>query len=155
MTRRFLSPALPFALLLAACSGGSDDGDQADASDAMPVEADGGIGDGAVPPQPVRSDTIPAAFVGVWDHAKGACDPNSEARMEIGPKTVGFYESHGEVTGVEVDSPEQIVVSLAMEGEGETWQNATMYTLGADGKQLTTSSVNGEQYEPLTLKKCE
>ena len=76
--------------------------------------------------------------------------------MEILPTTFQFYESHGDVTRIEVDSPEKIVVSLAMEGEGEQWQMARMFTLSDNGQTLTPSAVDPEeQFEPTPLTKCE
>ncbi len=147
------------ALALAACQQSPEDG--ADAADApgagetaMPVEPDGGIGDGAQP-LPETVDAIPEAFLGVWDYVKGSCDPASDLRVEIGPRTIGFYESHGEVTRVEVDGPNRIVVSLAMEGEGERWTMARLFTLSEDGQTLTPAAADaGEQLEPMPLKRC-
>lgn len=155
--KRILFPAaLPLAVLLAACSGGADEAAAPDPAETMmPVEPDGGIGDGAGPPGPVVAETIPAAFRGVWDYVEGSCDPASDMRVEIGPETMQFYESHGDVTGVEVGSPQDIVVSLAMEGEGETWDMARRFTLSDDGRTLTPAAVGEEQFEPMPLKKCE
>ena len=90
-----------------------------------------------------------------WDYVEGSCDPASDMRVEIGPKTMQFYESHGDVTGVEVGSPQDIVVSLAMEGEGETWDMARRFTLSDDGRTLTPAPVGEERFEPMPLKKCE
>ena len=120
----------------------------------MPVEPDGGIGDGAGPPQAVTADTIPQAFLGVWDYVEGSCDPASDLRVEIEPTSMQFYESYGEVTRIEVDSPERIVVSLDMEGEGETWEMARVFTLSNDGRTLTPGSVGEDDFEPMPLKKC-
>ena len=149
--KRFL---LPLAVLaLAACSQEADEA-PAPEETMMPVEPDGGIGDGAGPPQAVVADTIPQDFLGVWDYVEGTCDPASDLRVEIGPRSMQFYESHGEVTRIEVDSPQRIVVSLAMEGEGEKWQMARKFTLSDDGLTLTPEAVNEEQFEPMPLKKC-
>tara|TARA_Y100001968_G_scaffold174051_1_gene159470 strand:- start:625 stop:1092 length:468 start_codon:yes stop_codon:yes gene_type:complete len=154
MTRKAFSFALPMVLLAAACSDNSDTAPDPDAT--MTVEPDGGIGDGAGPPEPVTADTVPAAFLGVWDAGGGDCAPASLTRMEILPTTFQFYESHGDVTRIEVDSPEKIVVSLAMEGEGEQWQMARMFTLSDNGQTLTPSAVDPEeQFEPTPLTKCE
>ena len=154
MTRKIF---LPLAFLaLAACSQQAEDpSEPAGEQTARPVEADGGIGDGAVAPAPVVTEEIPQAFLGVWDYVEGNCDPASDLRVEISPRSMQFYESHGEVTRAEVDSPRRIVVSLAMEGEGEKWQMARMFTLSDDGKTLTPESVDEEQFEPMPLKKCE
>jgi len=156
MKRTLLPATLPLALLAAACSGGSDDAAEPEPAETMmPVEADGGIGDGAGPPEPVVAETIPAAFRGVWDYVEGSCDPASDLRVEIGPETMQFYESHGDVTRIEVGSPQDIVVSLAMEGEGETWEMARRFTLTDGGRTLTSAPVGEEQFDPMPLKKCE
>ena len=150
--KRLLCPLA--ALTLAACSQGADDEAPAPQETMMPVEPDGGIGDGAGPPQAVTADTIPQAFLGVWDYVEGSCDPASDLRVEIEPTSMQFYESYGEVTRIEVDSPERIVVSLDMEGEGETWEMARVFTLSNDGRTLTPGSVGEDDFEPMPLKKC-
>ena len=144
-------------LLLAACSGPADDTATPDSGEtAIPVEPDGGIGDGAAPlPEPTVSEEIPGAFLGVWDSTKGSCDALSDLRIEVSPKAISFYESRGEVTGVEIDNPDRITVSLAMEGEGEKWQMVRQFTLSENGTILTPRSVGEEQFEPLPLKRCE
>ena len=156
MKRSLLTAALPLALLAAACSDGPDEAAAPEPAETMmPVEPDGGIGDGAGPPGPVTAETIPAAFRGVWDCVEGSCDPASDLRVEIGPETMQFYESFGEVTRIEVAGPQGIVVSLAMEGEGETWEMARRFTLSDDGRRLTPAAVGDDQFEPMPLKKCE
>ena len=153
---RFLLSAAPL-LLLAACSDPVRDADRQDGGDAaMPVEPGGGIGDGATPlPGALVSDDIPEAFRGIWDYVEGTCDPASDLRIEIAPKSIAFYESRGEVTRVEVDNPDRIVVSLAMEGEGEKWEMARQFTLSENATILTPRSVNEEQFEPMPLKRCD
>lgn len=153
--RHIASLTLASALALSACQQAGKDDAAPDASETMlPVEPDGGIGDGAPPPAPVAEE-IPAGFRGVWDYVRGTCDPASDLRIEIGPRSIGFYESHGEVTRVEIDGANRIVVSLAMEGEGEKWAMARRFTLSDDGQTLTPSAVDAEeQFEPMPLKKC-
>ena len=60
------------------------------------------------------ADTIPARFRGVWDNAEGTCAPASDLRMDIRAGEIEFYESLGEVTSVETEGPDSIVVSLAI-----------------------------------------
>ena len=156
MKRSLLTAALPLALLAAACSDGPDEAAAPEPAETMmPVEPDGGIGDGAGPPGPVTAETIPAAVRGVWDYVEGSCDPASDLRVEIGPDTMQFYESFGEVTRIEVAGPQDIVVSLAMEGEGETWEMARRFTLSDDGRRLPPAAIAQDQFEPMPLKKCE
>lgn len=107
------------------------------------------------PATPETPDTVPAAFLGVWDYEKGSCNPASDLRIEIGPKAVEFYEARGEITGVTVESPAAIVLSLAMAGEGETWTMRTRYTLTDDGLRLIPTSADGEDRgEPMPLTRC-
>ena len=125
----------------------------------MPVEPDGGIGDGAGPiPDPdgselAKSDReisdpeilkgeIPVRYHGVWDYVRGSCSADSDMRMEIGPRRITFYESVGNVAGVGQDGDDAIA-DLIMEGEGETWVESTRLSLvEKDGKmQLHTSDA--------------
>ena len=154
ITRQAFAFALPLVLTAAACSDNAHE--TPDPVKTMTVEPDGGIGDGAGPPEPVTADKVPAAFLGIWDTGNGGCALSSESRMEIRPGTMQFYESHGDVTRIDVDSPERIVVTLAMEGEGDEWQMARMFTLSNNGQTLTPSSVDAEeQFEPTPLTKCK
>lgn len=150
-------PAALFLVLtpIVACSDAAEDtAKPAPAETMMPVEPDGGIGDGAGPPM-IEAQDIPAAFQGVWDYVEGACDPASDLRIDIRPDAMQFYESMGEVTSIEVDSANRIVVSLNMEGEGETWQMDRVFTLTNEGETLTPTAVDEEeQYKPMPLKKC-
>ncbi len=153
-----LRPALGLMLLvLPGCSDGAEDAASSETGEAaIPVEPGGGIGDGATPPAPPAiAQSIPRPFIGVWDHDQGSCDPASDARMEIGPRAIEFYESHGEVSRVEIDDPDRITVSLAMEGEGERWQIAQILALSDDGRTLTASSADEDLYDPVKLKRCD
>lgn len=106
---------------LAACSGAEEDaGNQPAAETPVPVEPDGGIGDGAGPPPADAPGMIPARFHGVWDYELGDCVPESDLRIEISGNEILFYESIGIVTGVAAKG-DDVIVSLSMEGEGETW----------------------------------
>ena len=102
-----------------------------------------------------QADAIPATFRGVWDHAEGTCMASSDLRMDIGADDIEFYESMGEVTDVEVVGPDEIVVSLDMEGEGEQWTTRTRYTLSQGGERLTPMDADQEDsYEPMVRKRC-
>lgn len=106
-------------------------------------------------PSPETPGTVPAAFLGVWDYEKGSCNPASDLRIEIGPKAVEFYEARGEITGVTVEAPAAIVLSLAMAGEGETWTMRTRYTLTDNGTRLIPTSADGnDRGEPMPLTRC-
>lgn len=144
--------ALGLAALLALAACGSDPETPAAPETPIPVEPDGGIGDGAGPPPDAvdvaLANRIPTRFHGVWDHAEGTCDPASDLRMEISGSEILFYEAVGMVTDVEAegDPPNgDVVVTLAMEGEGETWEQKTRLSLvqSRAGPRLETS--DGEE----------
>ncbi len=131
----------------------------------IPVEPDGGIGDGALPldeAQGIAANEIPERFHGVWDALTGTCARASDLRIEIKPKEIVFYESYGRVFEVErVEG--SLAVSLAMEGEGETWEERLGFSLSDDGSELTQThliEVEGSPPPPvkipppLTRKKC-
>ena len=79
----------------------------------------------------------------------------SDLRIEIRPESIGFYESLGELTAIDIASPDDITVTLAMEGEGETWDMQRRFVLSDDGATLTPQPVGEENFEPMPLKKCE
>lgn len=146
----------PLLFLLAACSGNSAPSVEDTSKTGSPASSPVSAGATSKPARPMVQEEIPAAFLGVWDALTGTCDPASDLRMEIGPRAIGYYESHGEVTRVEVDNPSRIVVSLAMEGEGEKWQMAQMLTLSEGGRRLTPAAVSEEaETERLPLKRCD
>ena len=156
MKRSLLPATVPLVMLLAACSGAPDDAAAPEPAETMmPVEPDGGIGDGAGPPEGLGVPAIPAAFHGVWDYVDGSCAPESDLRIEIRPESIGFYESLGELTAIDIASPDDITVTLAMEGEGETWDMQRRFVLSDDGATLTPQAVGEESFEPMPLKKCE
>lgn len=144
--------AFAIAALLALAACGSEPEAPATPETPMPVEPDGGIGDGAGPPEQGVDETlanrIPTRFHGAWDYVQGTCDPASDLRMEISGSEILFYEAVGMVTEVtpEGDRPNgDVVVTLAMEGEGETWEQKTRLSLvqSRSGPRLETSDGDG------------
>jgi len=102
---------------------------------------------------------IPAAYHGVWDYEGGTCSTESDLRMEISEREVLFYESVGTVKAVAEDG-EDTIVTLDMEGEGETWEQAIRLSLeGAgdepDAVRLHTSDGEKPKVEDeYPSKKC-
>lgn len=93
------------------------------------------------------SATIPARFRGTWGMAGEQCGTSfDDGRLEIGERSVRFYESEGEVQSV-VDSDGALRVTLALAGEGERWTGDYRWSLSADGDRLTQ---NGD----LTRVRC-
>lgn len=107
----------------------------------------------AAGPSPAQALAIPDRFHGIWDYVEGSCDPASDMRTEIAERGITFYESHGAVTGLKVESPTRITVTLAMQGEGEKWTMTRTFTLSEDGAILTPTG-GGDTGEPMPLKRC-
>lgn len=99
---------------------------------------------------------IPAAFRGVWDFAEGDCLPFSDLRLEIGERSIEFYESLGTVRSIERSGDDAIMLDLAMEGEGERWTQETELQLTSGGERLLVldpeSPETGAEYP---RKRCE
>lgn len=158
---KFEKMLLPLALFaLGACGSEPDAPAPEPAETAMPVEPDGGIGDGAPPPgdavDTALANRIPPRFQGVWDHVEGSCDPASDLRMEISGSEILFYESVGMVTDV-AEEGDDVVVTLAMEGEGETWEQKTRLSLAGSGsgERLETSDGEGpKEVDEYPSKRC-
>ncbi|MGB3471301.1 MAG: hypothetical protein WBA51_10810 [Erythrobacter sp.] len=83
---------------------------------------------------PEIAAVIPAAYHGVWDYEGGTCSPESDLRVEISGREVLFYESVGTVKAVAKDG-EDTIVTLDMEGEGETWEQEIRLSLEGAGDE--------------------
>ena len=115
------------------------------ADDASPAPEPTLINPHQVPANDVADDSapltaIPARFLGQWDAIDGPCAPESEMFLTIRPGTITFYESQGEVASVRRGKP-GIVVSLAMQGEGESWTADYAMSLAKGGEQLATREL--------------
>ena len=154
MTRPALASLAVFALL--ACSPGqTTPDDPAPQQTAIPVEPDGGIGDGA-PPLPELIGTIPPRFRGVWDYVEGSCAPASDLRLDIGEASITFYESAGQLTGIEDSGTGSVIVTLAMEGEGETWEERRELVLEEGGERLLVlDPADASAGRDLPRKRCD
>ena len=144
---RFALTALA-AMALTACSQSGPDHDEPAIQPTASVTP---------PPStaPVQQAEIPERFRGVWDYVEGSCDPSSDLRIKILPRAIEFYESHGTITGVLVESPDVVIIELAMEGEGEKWTMQRRFTLEDGGTRLLPEAVDDDQFEPMPLKRCE
>jgi len=159
--------ALPLALALAvsACNGATEDPAPEPAPSPVeapvPVEPDSGIGDGAVPLdtlQETLANRIPARLHGTWDSYKDTCPEISDMQMQVSDSEILFYESIGTVTAVTVDG-EDVIVALAMEGEGDTWEQRTRLSLvggeGADQRLVLSHDDQPNATSDFPLKRCE
>jgi hypothetical protein len=168
MKRIIFSP-LAVLFLMAACgnpNGGSDDSpsDSEASETSKPVEPDGGIGNGAGPPGDnvnaagtALANRIPTRFHGAWDYVEGSCSLDSDMRMEISGSEIMFYESIGTVTATEAEG-DDVIVTLAMEGEGETWEQQTRLSLVGEGADQRLDTSDGEAPktgDEYPSKRCE
>jgi hypothetical protein len=113
----------------------------------------------ATAPAPPTAATIPARFIGVWDAETGTCDPASDARLDIAPSDIGFYESHGTLTRIAEAPDGKATLDLAMEGEGDTWEMTMRIGLSGAGAAerlvVRHKAQDGEPAPgPLTLMRC-
>lgn len=139
---------LIFLLGLAACGSEAEaPADTAPAAEATAAPTDDSAddtGDAGETVEDALANRIPTRFQGVWDYVGGSCDPASDLRMEISGSEILFYESIGQVIGVTGEGDE-IIVTLAMEGEGETWEQATRLALVGEGSDQRLETGDGEQ----------
>lgn len=86
--------------------------------------------------------TIPKAFQGKWASSASMCKQRNmdDGKLDIGPATLQFWESVGEVEAVVV-SGNTMTVTAQYEGEGETWRNEDRFTLSNDGKSLAGEGI--------------
>ncbi len=92
---------------------------------------------------PVADDSVPARFQGVWDYEGSTCSPDSDLRMEISEREVLFYESVGMVTEIVQDGSD-VIVTLDMEGEGETWRQKMRLSLTGSGERQRLETSDGD-----------
>ncbi|EAQ27989.1 hypothetical protein NAP1_10358 [Erythrobacter sp. NAP1] len=157
MTAMRTALVLVSAFALAACGSDPAPNEPEAVETPMPVEPDGGIGDGAGPlPEDVLANRIPTRFHGAWDYVGGTCDLASDMRMEISGSEILFYESVGIVTAAEA-AGDAVIVDLAMEGEGETWQQRTQLMIegqGSDERLLTSDGDLPPTVDEHPSKRC-
>ena len=139
-----MAPPMPGAAESSGAIGGEGEGDGA-GTDPDPEPTLFNLPE--VPSDDVAEDraaltAIPARLLGQWDAVDGPCAPESEMFMTIRPGTITFYESQGEVSAVRRGRP-GIVVTLAMQGEGESWTSQYAMRLIRNSEQLATRVNNG------------
>ncbi len=164
---RLLSFALAGSLVLGGCSDGAERAEAGggnNAAEAVVADTADQTTDAAEENAPAAveeieaasptSNAIPASFQGVWDYTKGTCAPESDLRMEISASEIMFYESIGIVTDAET-TEDGVIVTLAMEGEGDTWVQKTLLSMNESGELLETPTLDeGIVGNPLPRKRC-
>ena len=154
-----LRSALPVTLLaLAACAQPADDAPDSNET-MMPVEPDGGIGDGAGPPTDSVAEGIPAALQGRWGLVPADCTStrgDAKGLIEIDGESITFYESRAVLEEVETSQPTMIAARFAFTGEGQEWTRDMTWRLSDDRSQLVRSETGADALaEPLTYMKCD
>lgn len=88
--------------------------------------------------------TIPARYLGVWDFEEGTCAPESDLRVEIEESEITFYESVGSVASVTTEE-DDVIVDLAMSGEGESWDSKLRLSLVGEGENARLHTSDGAE----------
>ncbi|MBB3989118.1 hypothetical protein [Croceicoccus naphthovorans] len=141
-------------LALAAC-GDTSEPDPLPTETPMPVEPDGGIGDGAGPPGGDATDemeqTIPAGLQGRWGMTTNDCDASrsdGKGLLTVGSQSLTFYESVGTLASVAERDASHIVASF-------DWEWTRTETLRLVGATLTRSTNGGDgSGGPFEYERC-
>lgn len=158
--------ALP-ALALAACDTAPTDNVAAGADTGetpMPVEPDGGIGDGATPPadEPSTPDddtaAIPAVIQGRWGLVAADCTStrgDAKGLIEVSGDTITFYESRATLGDIAERTDDSIRATFSFIGEGMTWTR-DMALEAQDGGETLVRTEFGEDAmaDPLRYSRC-
>ena len=160
--------ALVMTLALAACGDPAEEADDPLVAETpIPVEPDGGIGDGATPlPQARQTEGsgipefgIPAAVQGRWGMNANDCDPAqadvAKGLMVVSATTLTFYESLGRLGAIESRADDSIRAKFGFTGEGMEWSNTVTLSL-QDGGETLVRRETGEEGSagPVRYTKC-
>ena len=167
MTKRRISRILPnvrgtlmlaasAALAVSACSreAGSDQPDD------VPTTTTA-----APAPAPVPNATatptvtaIPAAMRGRWGLVAADCAPGSDVAkglMEVGAKTLTFYESRASLKSVRTAEPGRIRGDFAFSGEGQDWtQDIELRAWNGTAQLIREDRGPDAPPGPLTYTRC-
>lgn len=166
MTKRRISRILPnvrgplmlaasAALAVSACSreAGSNQPDDAPTTIAAPAPA----------PVPTATATptvaaIPAAMRGRWGLVAADCAPGSDVAkglMEVGAKTLTFYESRASLKSVRTAEPGRIRGDFAFSGEGQDWtQDIELRAWNGTAQLIREDRGPDAPPGPLTYTRC-
>ena len=162
---RLIYLALPLAL--AACGQQADEPAPEASETAIPVEPDGGIGDGAGPPAAAPSPAhtvgipemgIPVAVQGSWGLTPADCTSSrgdAKGLLRVSPTTLTFYESVARLGTIKNRSDTSITADFGFAGEGMEWTRTVSLTVSGD--TLTRTERGGDEPGtggPFTYTKC-
>ena len=151
---------LTAALLASACGEPAPE-QIADTETPMPVEPDGGIGDGAGPPAEAGAAspaTIPATIQGRWGLVPADCTStagDAKGLLVIGPDRLSFYESRGTLRDVRQDDERGFRAVYAFTGEGMEWMRDIAFELDPGENRLVRRDFGEGAGQPLTYSRCE
>ncbi len=154
--RRLALLSIPF--LLTACTDPlKDDGKREEPM--IPVEPDGGIGDGAEPLPELLGTAIPEALHGRWGLVRADCTStrgDAKGLISIDAERIEFYESRAVVDEIEELASGMIRARFTFTGEGQEWTRNMAWRLSGKGFQLIRTETGEDALEePLTYARCE
>lgn len=156
---RQLVPAI--FLLLAACGGADEAALPSGDESPIPVEPDGGIGDGATPlatPSEAAVEGIPEPLRGNWGLVAADCEPGrSDAKglLAISADKLRFYESVGTLGEATEQTPERLRATFAFTGEGMNWNREMLLEVQSGGKELVRQEFGADAApSPFRYTRC-
>lgn len=154
---RFLLPVS--AILLATACAEPIDRSATNEEEVLPVEPDGGIGDGAEP-LPAAVLAIPEEMQGRWGLVPADCTStrgDAKGLIEVTGESIRFYESTGTLDTLAEGErePGTFRATYAFTGEGQEWSRDMQLAVSDDGSALTRTEYGEDALaEPLVYTKC-
>jgi hypothetical protein len=96
-----------------------------------------------------KPHAFPEPFWGVWDASAEACArDHSDVRIRIDESSIEYWESGGTPVELFHAGERDILVTLAMSGEGETWLSRKRFVLDDRGPRMFAEALPqvGEDY---------
>lgn len=163
--KRFILPLLAAPLALAACSDPSPEPDASSTPSMAPIVSESEafappVAPGASASAVAMEDaSFPMSMRGRWGMNAADCDParaDNKGLMTVGPDSVKFYESIGEI-GVVAQRTENIVrATFDYEGEGMEWKRDARYELVDGGKVLVLTEFGDDAPQgPRRYSQCK
>ncbi|NLR72578.1 hypothetical protein HGI47_17005 [Novosphingobium sp. ERN07] len=163
--KRFNLPLLAMPLVLAACSDPSPEPDASATPSMAPIVSES---EALAPPvapgasasaSSLAETSFPMAMRGRWGMNAADCDParaDNKGLMTVGPNSVKFYESIGEI-GVVADRSESVLRAVFdYEGEGMEWKRDARYELSDGGKTLILTEYGDDAPQgPRRYSQCK
>lgn len=142
---RSLALVVTVSALLAGCAGGESGG----SGPAVAGKADDPHAHHAAPPAegPQHphsfSETIPAAYHGVFEGSLQACSRPSDQRLTVSARELRFHDRVGSVRNAAFGGTGAIAVEADYEGEGERGRSLRILRLFENGAKLNVKGEGG------------